>query len=532
MNRPTIIQAGRSLPLRPDRLIVIAALAMMALAPAAQAQPVVSYFIFGQVVSDHQPQVDLETRTTAAIPGFTPAEPAPEGVGAPVPLPGVTIEAYSVDSNALLGKGQANREGFYNLNYYAPQGDHEVRFQIYLDFVDGGREFVGQVENTPAGDPIIVDNRLFQYVIQVANAEAVRAGTAIFSPSGEFVFTEVGAVDMDNIYDAQQDAPVPAGKLGLTKPPGPDHSLGPDLAFGGTLDLYGLFGELGGARYYRISWINDDIPPPPECDPSLCDHRTGSISNPLFKKNYLITGAGIEIHRIQMGPKNLVTAAGPLNGVYDLEESLVGEPITGHPGELHSNYWTELGLRAKWYTGDLIDGNYTLSVQAWDALGNPLATSTNPFATLNLHLVNTPPEARIHTIRYLGSPGAVVLSDASPCQTVVLNLISPDASDDSLQFEITAEHPTGFLRAYQLSAWHGHDMFDGVIAADTYASPAPHFSQPPPNPGYFDTPSSISYTSCAYRFHLRVWPRITNGYRIIHIRDDNWYASLSVLSPP
>lgn len=527
MNRLTSSQTGKNPSFRPIRFILIVALAMMALVPPTQAQPVVSYFIFGRVVSIHQPRAHLETHVTAAIPEFTPTEPAPESVGAAVPLPGVTIEAYSVQDDSLLGTGRANREGFYNLTYNAPEAEHPVRFQIYLDFADGGREWVGQVERTLAGGPIIVNNRLFQYVIQVANPQAVRAGTAIFSPSGEFVFTEVGNVDMDNIYDADQDGPVPAGKLGLTKPPGPGHSLGPDLAFGGTLDLYGVFGEDGGARYYKINWV-------------WVDNRgrevTGSISDSLFKKNYLITSAGIEIYRIKMGPKNVVTDAGFLNGVYDLDESLVGEPIDVHRGKFHSNYWTELGLRAQWNTSGLTDGKYTLAVQAWDALGNELPNSENPFATLNLQLVNTPPEARIHNLQYLGTPpgsrGETVLDEDDACQTGFIDLISPKTSDDNLQFEITAHHPTGFLRAYELFAWHGHNTRDGAIVADTYSPSPPHFAQPPPNPGIFKTPSSIRYATCAYRFRLRVWPRITDGYRIIHIRDDNWYASISVLSPP
>ena len=515
MNSSTTSQAERNPSFRPIRFVIVAALAMMALASAAQAQPAVSYFIFGQAVSDHQPEADLETHVTAAIPGVTLDEPDPESVGSPVPFPGVTIEAYNVESNALLGTGRANREGFYNLTYFAPEANHQVRFQIYLDFADGGREFVGEVESTPAGDPIMVNNRLFQYVIQVPNPEAVRAGTALFSSSGDFLFTEVGDVDMDNIYDKEKDNPA-AGKLGLTKLPGP---LGPDLAFGGTLELYGLFGELSGARYYKINWVNDET------------LATGSISDPLFKKNYLIVGTGIEIHPIQMGPKDVPTAPVPLNGVYDLDERLDGEQIPEQPpGKFYSTYWTELGLRALWNTRDLLDGNYTLSVQAWDALGNVLPASANDFATLNLHLVNTLPKAHIHSIRYLGAVppgGAVALSDADPCQTVVLNHISSDTSDDNLQFEITADHPTGFLRSYKLFAWHGHNTEDGVIVDDTYP-----FSQTPPNPGFFDTPSGINYATCAYRFRLRVEPRITDGYHIIYAREDNWYASISVQSPP
>jgi len=206
--------------------------------------------------------------------------------------------------------------------------------------------------------------------------------------------------------------------------------------------------------------------------------------------------------------------------VYQLDEPLAGTQIPGEPpGTFYSSYWTELGLRAIWRTRGLPDGTYTLEIEAWDAAGNPIAASTNHFATLNLHLVNTPPESTIHNLRYLN--GDIVLSDADPCQTVLLNKISSPTFDDDLQFEITAQHPSGFLRNYTLHAWYGHNTSAGQIASGT--APAVNLVVP--------TPASITYQTCAYRFRLRVVPKITNGYYIIYVRDDNWYAAISVLEP-
>lgn len=47
-------------------------------------------------------------------------------------------------------------------------------------------------------------------------------------------------------------------------------------------------------------------------------------------------------------------------------------------------------------------------------------------------------------------------------------------------------------------------------------------------PQSHELPSTITYQSCAYRFHPRVWPQITNGDHIIYRRDDNWYAAIQV----
>jgi len=507
------------------QMLVLTVLAIFLLVPAAIAAADVSYFIFGRVLSVHQTADEVESVETSALPGVTIDDPeSPNDPSAPVPLPGVTIYAYNLDTNTFLGKGQANREGFYNLSYMAPAANHNVRFMIYLEFADGGKEFIGEVNRTPSGNPIEVNSRLFSYEIQLINKNAVKAGTAMFSPSDEFMFIEVGDLDMDDIYDEQQDPGDPS-KWGLTKPtaeagsPPDTRTLGPGFGFGRGLELYGLFGETSGARYYRINYSG----------PS-----TGSIQDKLYKKNYVIVGTGIEVYRVLMGPKDVTIGPVTLNNVYEVDERVAGEcipvdpddPISLSPcipGKFFSSYWTEIGLRAKWNTlnlGPANDGKYTLSVEMWDNMGNPLPASPNNYATLSLHLVNTPPESNIHNIQYLD--GSIVLSDAAPCQTVLLNKVTTTTDDDNLQFNITARHPTsGFLRNYNLLAWYGHNTFEGEIDSST----TPAVNQ------IVVTPGSITYQSCAYRFRLRVWPKITNGYHIIYVRDDNWYAAIKVHGP-
>lgn len=505
---------GRRLP--GFRTVTVGALALSFLVLlAAPATAQVSYFVFGRAMSLHTPTDQVEATTTSPFPGLSADAPEPVGSSAtPVPLPGVTLEAYDSATNSLLGSGRANREGFYNLSYDRPvEENHQVHFLLFYDFADGTRELVGRVEETSAGNPIVVNNRLFSFDVEMENDEAVVGGTATFSAGGEFLFTEVGDVDMDDIFDQQAD-PGDASLWGLTKPPSPGHSLGPHLAFGGTLDLYGLFGEGTGpadtAHYYRINVAGPDANP-------VCD--------PLYKKNYVIVGAGVEVHRVYLGPLDPATlpAAGMGDCVYRLDERLVNQPI---PGTLrfYSAFWTELGRRALWNTSSRPAGDYVLSVESWNAVGNPLPAAANDYATLNLRLENRPPQSVIHNIQYLD--GSIVLSDANPCQTVILNGLTATPDDDSLQFQITADHPDDFVRSWQLFAWHGHNTPDGTIASGTYP-----FASPLPVNQVFQTPAAINYQTCGYRFRLRVIPRITNGYNIIYIRDDNWYAAVSVLTP-
>lgn len=485
---------------RPPLRAGLLALAVLAAFPALAAAADVSYFIFGRAFSVYTPTDNVVSQTTSAIPGVILPEPEPSGpAAAPVPLPGVTIEAY--ENNVLLGRGRANREGFYNLTYMHAEENHTVRFLVFLEFVDGTREHVGEVETTPSGDPIIVNNRLFSFNLEVPTESAVKAGNALFSPDNQFLFTEVGNVDMDDIFDQQQD-PGDRSKWGLTKPPSPGHTLGPEFAFGGGLELYGLFGETSGARYYKINYTGS---------------ASGSITAPLYKKNYVIVGTGIEVYRTLMGPKDVTIGPVTLTDVYELDERLAGEPIPAHPGRFYSSYWTETGLRAVWNSASVADGSYVLSVEAWDELGNPVPASTNNFATLNLRIVNTPPEAVIHNFQYLN--GDVVLNDAAPCRTILLNRVSSPTFDDSLQLQITARHPTGFFKEYSLQAWFGHDDFFGTLSAATT----------PVNNAVVVTPPALTYESCAYRFRLRVVPRITDGYNIVHIRENNWYTSINVI---
>ncbi len=338
---------------RHDFILGVAGLGILLILLPAAAQDQVTYAIWGQAAAVRQTSDSVESdNPTAALPGVTVDEPeqAQNPATESAALPGVTIEVFRVDNGARLGTGKADPNGWYNVAYLAPLANHQVRFVLYYDFTDldtgaTKREYVGRVDKTASGDPIEVNSQSFRFDLLVPS-ETFIGGPAPTSPvphlPNEFLFIEVGDIDIDDIRDQDADSlGATAAGVGLTKatalvgaPPG--RSMGPDHAFGGNLEIYGLFGPASTARYYRINWTRNTSGPPP---------ATGSIKVPLYKKNFVIVSGGVEVYRTLLGPKDVTIGSVTLTDVYELDERLVGQPIPGHPGRWYSTYWTELGLR-------------------------------------------------------------------------------------------------------------------------------------------------------------------------------------------
>lgn len=532
---------GRKRAGRPFGLGLVAAAALLLLL-VVPAEAQVIYAIWGRAQVERVAADPGDSSATLAIPDVVVPDPATvtdpdDAAFDPIHLPGVTIEVFRVSDGVRLGTGRSDRDGWYNVTYVAEAGGHDVRFTVYLDYKDVAtgadkREIVGRVDKTPSGDPI-TNAGILNFDLDVPSDSFIGGGFPVVSPIAEFVFTEVGDIDVDDICDQQADSVNPAcgaANWGLTKastlvgaPPGT--AIGTGLAFGHSLELYGLFSDVNPpgparpARYYKINYAGP---------------VSGSLSAPLWKKNFVLVGSSVEVYRTKLGPMDVAVADFPvgcppggvaLTGAYQLDDRLAGEPIPGVPGRFYSNFWTELGLRGWWKTAsgpDSVagsDGKYVLSVETWDECGLSLS-ATNDYANIDLHVVNTKPESIIHQIEHQTS-GLPVLTDAAPCQTVHLEP-GGDPADDSLQFEITARHPDGFLKSWDLRGWFGHDtpISPGNSLIESRTTPVVTTD--------IHTPATITYQSCAYRFRLRTVPRITNGYHIIYRRYDNWYACIDV----
>lgn len=433
------------------------------------------------------------------------------------PIPGAIVEVWDVATSTYLGKDQATLGGYFHVIYSAPSLTHTIYFRV-LQEIDGREELVGEVHTQPNGNPIEVTNTDFHYSFEVSSDNLYKySSSPSFTTSGQFMFVEVGNVDMDDIYDKEQD-PTFTSKWGLTKDFDPITKIKADSAFGGKLELYGLFGDssVDQSYYYKIRYESDE-------------GDSGYISTDLNKKNYRLVGTDIVVVTIKLGPHDVATVNGPLTGVYKLDERLGDEPG-------YSTYWTEVGLRALWNTAGK-NGHYTLYIESWDINGTQVYdsknASNNNFDTMNLRLVNTPPDYEIHEIQYLN--GAAILSGPSTeCDTVYLNLVDGLPENDNIQFLYTAKHTDGFMGNYFLRATYGHDTAagpdNGNIVKDSYTTPIdPPFFLGADNQTVV-TPGTITYKSCAYRFQLHVHPRITNGYDPhIYEKEDNWMVCVKVI---
>jgi hypothetical protein len=424
----------------------------------------------------------------------------------PVPIPAAVIEIWDSESMILLGTGEGSMSGYYHVMYMAPDEPHTVFIRV-LQIVDGDPLLLGEMHEMPDESPVLIDDRMYSLLIYIDSDNAIRFSDGpLTGATGQFMFVEVGNIDMDEIYDEEADPGYP-NKWGLTK----DN----DSAFGRTLEIYGLFGLPTGPDipyYYRIYYEASDT------------SDSGYITDDLYKKNYVIVGTNIVVNRINMYQGTVTTAvSGPIDNVYVCDEGLIWE-------DGYSPYWTEVGMRALWNTSGKT-GKYTLSVEVWDHLGNPIMSSgSNDYDTLNLRLVNNPPECVIHTIEYLD--GEIILPGlgGDECSPIVLLLNDGYALNDNIQFNVTAWQDEGFVGRYELQVRHGHDTIDGDVFDISYSITDPPDTQYGVDEVTFVTPGSITYIDCAYRFRLHIWPRITNGIdRHIYERQDNWYATVNVV---
>lgn len=274
-----------------------------------------------------------------------------------------------------------------------------------------------------------------------------------------------------------------------------------DAPFGGNLWLSGLFGSSDTlVSYYKIyaaKWTGATPPGPADFEP---------ITDPLSKIKYTISPSGMVVATlVNVGPDS--------NGLYLRTDS---------------GYWSHPDLKLIWNTRRVENGRYDLICKGYFLfLGVPVEVSlpSNSLSRITVYVDNSPVTATIDSVR---DPHGNVVTE---CGSIQL-----DTATDSLQFEITASHPEGFLRSYTLEALYGRNHNAGVIASDQYAGA--HDSTPPSWPGVAgllvdSAPAQTSgalmpWTSCAYQFRLTAWARTTDGFHHIYWRTFNDHYSVLV----
>ena len=275
-----------------------------------------------------------------------------------------------------------------------------------------------------------------------------------------------------------------------------------DAPFGGYSWISGLFGELDtSVKYYQIlvaKWQNDTPPVfPADFEP---------LKDPLTKIKYTINPDGtVTATRVTLGP---MTHNG-LEGLY--ERTNVG-------------YWAHMDLKIIWNTTWWENGKYDLTYKAYDSLFSPVSLPINDQERITIVVDNSPVQAEIHSVKY--DSGEVI----PEC-----GLINLGSNTENLRFTITASHPNGYLRKYELSALYGKNRDGGDIVKEQYVGS--HDDNPPFWPGVANVefnsadapPGQLDpWEVCAYQFRLQVWGRTTDGYRHICYKEfnDHYYINI------
>ena len=140
-------------------------------------------------------------------------------------------------------------------------------------------------------------------------------------------------------------------------------------------------------------------------------------------------------------------------------------------------------------------------------------------STLVVRIDNTPPIMAINSISYKGS-------EVSSCSIVTL-----DNAADSIEFNITATDPDGFLLNYVLKGEYGDNQTLGCVS-ENYADYLAGGGSGPQWDGA--SPSATEScdgfpVSCAYSYHISGWDRAINGYNRIHYVD--YFKTLTIQLP-
>lgn len=139
-------------------------------------------------------------------------------------------------------------------------------------------------------------------------------------------------------------------------------------------------------------------------------------------------------------------------------------------------------------------------------------------STMVVKIDNTLPNITINSISYKGSP-------VSSCSIVTL-----DNASDSIEFNITATDPDGYLLNYNLRGEYGDNQTLSCVAKD-YAGYLADGNSGPKWPGVTSTDQSCSGfpKSCAYSYHISGWDRAIDGYNNIHYVD--YFKTLTIQVP-
>ena len=362
-------------------------------------------------------------------------------------------------------------------------------------------------------------------VTLVGNEQTITACGNDTHPAHGFVWTRVGNTLVNTIVNGYAQG----------NPAGNDS----DMAFTGTLDIFGEFALASPVAYYQVlagQWSGNPArggtPPASTGIP---------IDDDLYNYAFMLHAGGVvTVEAVKMGPFNHLGHA----NLYATQESRSAVPAGLLPPFPSGAFiaWGYSGRKVDTAASNLIGGSLgavTLSVTGFDSAFNPVALPPNTDDTLTLEIDTTGlTAAHINSFQAFNSSGTPVISTGASGACPAFN-VGPGGY---VVLNVTVRDDNGHLADYELVPNFGHSS-TGTTIPDVrgYRSPLPFSPSPAPGPyaepvialksfpGGTENITFYPTVDCCYDFRLNVQKRVTDGNGIVgSYTADFWTATLKV----
>jgi len=346
-------------------------------------------------------------------------------------------------------------------------------------------------------------------------------------PESGFVWTNVGNIDVANI------------SLGYAERPGTAGTDNQDLAFAGTLDLYGQFASGAGVSYYQVEvaqWTGD----PARGGVEPASGSGSPVAAPFSHTVYIYNHDGTfnSSASVQMGPFN----QGGLSNLYATPGARQAGPTPPGLADFPpippggTVYWDFQGLMLATSAANLIGGALTgavdVTVLGYDSGLNPVTLT--PDDPLTLTIDNTP-----ITVQHINSVTAFTAGGTNPPLTGTGDCPAYDIGPGGyVQINLTVSDVNGHLFEYYVDAeyGHGHEApvtppgVRGYVSNPLVSGSDPDYAKK----SWIGGTEVMTYfppVDCCYEFRIRYGKRVTDGYSYPTLADGDFQTiSLKVSS--
>ncbi len=358
-------------------------------------------------------------------------------------------------------------------------------------------------------------------VTLVGNKEAVTACGSDPRPAHGFVWTRVGNTLVDHISNGYA--------MGNA---GDDDS---DMAFTGTLDIFGEFAPGSPVSYYQVlagDWSGD-----PARGGTAPSSPGAPIGLELYNKAFMLNGSTWSVEDVKMGP----FSANGLDNLYATEEARSAVPTTLLPAFPAGSFagWAFSGRKVYADASSLAGGSLggvTLSVAAYNSAFAPVPLPPNTDDILTLEIdTNGLSMAHINSFSAYDVNGNPVTSTSGSDQCPAFNV----GVGGYVVLNTTVIDNNGHLSYYELVPNYGHNLQGTAVPGKRGYKTMPFV--PVPSPGPYSQPD-VSHKSfvagtenitfhptvdCCYSFNLIVQKRCTDGTSALSsYTADFWTATI------